>query len=455
MAPCGCCSTTMADYVLYALALAALWLIYGGFIRSLPASAPRHPRKVAFLHPDLGIGGAENLIVNAAVALQSKGYVVHLFTAHHDKGHCFEETRGDGPLARFVVVYGDWLPRTILGRMYAACAFVRMLYITLRLALQQWDADVFIVDQVALPVPFLRAFLGRPVYFYGHYPDKLLCTDRSSPIKQLYRWPLDKLEEVTTYAADTIVVNSKFTASVFQSAFPSLASRQLSILYPPVNLADFASAPPPHSDAQLQSLLAHKCLFVSLNRFERKKNIALALDALVALRTRIEANVFASVHLVIAGGYDPLNVENAEHLRELQAHVAAHDLASHVTFLTSISNATKLHLLLQARAILYTPSFEHFGIVPVEAMACGTPIVAANTGGPLESIVHGVTGFHCAPTGEAWGAVLAMLVENANGLCATLGAAGKQRAADLFSLDAFAETLDRDMQALAGKSKTN
>ncbi|KAG6529171.1 hypothetical protein ZIOFF_011367 [Zingiber officinale] len=48
--------------------------------------------KIAIIHPDLGIGGAERLIVDAAVQLASHGHNVHLFTSHHDKNRCFEET---------------------------------------------------------------------------------------------------------------------------------------------------------------------------------------------------------------------------------------------------------------------------------------------------------------------------------------------------------------------------
>eukprot|EP00769_Ergobibamus_cyprinoides_P000584 gnl/Ergobibamus_cyprinoides/1591.p2 GENE.gnl/Ergobibamus_cyprinoides/1591~~gnl/Ergobibamus_cyprinoides/1591.p2 ORF type:complete len:168 (+),score=18.47 gnl/Ergobibamus_cyprinoides/1591:524-1027(+) len=43
--------------------------------------------------------------------------------------------------------------------------------------------------------------------------------------------------------------------------------------------------------------------------------------------------------------------------------------------------------------VLYTPSREHFGIVPVEAMCAGAPVVASQSGGPAESVVDGVTGF--------------------------------------------------------------
>ncbi|GAV04360.1 hypothetical protein RvY_14648 [Ramazzottius varieornatus] len=42
------------------------------------------PLDVVFVHPDLGIGGAQRLIVDAAVALQTKGHNVRIVTSHHD-----------------------------------------------------------------------------------------------------------------------------------------------------------------------------------------------------------------------------------------------------------------------------------------------------------------------------------------------------------------------------------
>lgn len=48
---------------------------------------------IAFFHPDLGIGGAERLIIDAAVGLQNRGHKVVIFTSHCDPQHCFDEAR--------------------------------------------------------------------------------------------------------------------------------------------------------------------------------------------------------------------------------------------------------------------------------------------------------------------------------------------------------------------------
>ena len=54
-------------------------------------------RHIVFFHPDLGIGGAERLVVDAAVGLQKRGHRVTIFTSHCDPKHCFEEAR-DGKM---------------------------------------------------------------------------------------------------------------------------------------------------------------------------------------------------------------------------------------------------------------------------------------------------------------------------------------------------------------------
>lgn len=60
------------------------------------------PRTLLFFHPDLGIGGAERLIIDAAVGLQTRGHKVVIFTSHCDPKHCFDEAR-DGTRSHYSI----------------------------------------------------------------------------------------------------------------------------------------------------------------------------------------------------------------------------------------------------------------------------------------------------------------------------------------------------------------
>lgn len=63
---------------------------------------------------------------------------------------------------------------------------------------------------------------------------------------------------------------------------------------------------------------------------------------------------------------------------------------------------TKSLLIAASTSLIYTPAFEHFGIVPIEAMFLGRPVIAIDAGGPRETIVDGKTGFLCPipPSGQ-------------------------------------------------------
>ena len=50
-------------------------------------------KSVAILHPDLGIGGAEQLIVNVALSLVQRGYKVTIYTPFYDPNRCLDETK--------------------------------------------------------------------------------------------------------------------------------------------------------------------------------------------------------------------------------------------------------------------------------------------------------------------------------------------------------------------------
>lgn len=60
--------------------------------------------------------------------------------------------------------------------------------------------------------------------------------------------------------------------------------------------------------------------------------------------------------------------------------------------------------------MLYTPTEEHFGIVPCEAMIQGVPVIAINNGGPLETVEHEKTGFLLENDASIWSEHMSLFV---------------------------------------------
>ncbi|KAI8920923.1 alpha-1,3/1,6-mannosyltransferase ALG2 [Powellomyces hirtus] len=417
------------------------------------------PLRIALVHPDLGIGGAERLVVDAAVGLQSRGHSIDMLTSHHDPSHCFEETR-DGTLN--VSVLGDWLPRQIMGKGHILFAILRGVVLALSMLLPTSPAyDVIVVDQLSASIPILR-FTNAKILFYCHFPDKLL-TKRESFLKKLYRIPVDLLEEATTKAADEIVVNSKFTARIFKGSFPSI-KRVPQVLYPCIHLPSYSEKV--DMSSPLVSLLAsNKKTILSINRFERKKNIELAVLAFSELleKKNIEND---AVRLVVAGGYDPRVEENKEYLRELESLAASLGLNSFVAFagcdsipgttqvlfLPSFNVEQRTYLLANSTCLLYTPSNEHFGIVPVESMYAGLPVIAVNSGGPMETIIDGKTGFLLQPEPAAFADAIYDLISG-GGKAKELGQAGKKLVEETFTSVVFIDALEAIIRStVSGKN---
>jgi len=68
----------------------SIWLIFNGAFVTIMTT---NIQNLVFFHPDLGIGGAERLVIDAAVGLQDRGHRITIFTSHRDTKHCFDEAR--------------------------------------------------------------------------------------------------------------------------------------------------------------------------------------------------------------------------------------------------------------------------------------------------------------------------------------------------------------------------
>ena len=244
--------------------------------------------------------------------------------------------------------------------------------------------------------------------------------------------------------AHKILVNSRFTRSIFKNAFRLLRTEP-DILYPCLIEKGFELPKEFDTQQALYDMLGLKNgqkmprIVTSLNRYERKKNIGLAIKAFREFKTTTKST---DTHmLVIAGGYDDAVLENVEHYEELQALAEGLD---NVVFLRSISNEQRLTLLTHSEVLLYTPENEHFGIVPVEAMYMGCIVLACNSGGPTESLVHEQTGYLLtADDIPAWADKLNQLLSQSpdSSLNRQIIKNSKQRVIDTFSFEQFSNTL--------------
>ncbi|KAJ5832510.1 Glycosyl transferase family 1 [Penicillium riverlandense] len=465
---------------------------------------------VIVIHPDLGIGGAERLIIDAALALQSRGHRVTIYTSHRDKTHCFEEAR-DGTLD--VRVRGNTIfPAHICGRLHILMASLRQLHLTWSLlnelrsrgrtdfpaAKKDKDNDevedevrddVFLVDQLPACVPVLKTF-GKPrpsrrqrILFYCHFPDQLLARrdEKSSLlrlVKLLYRIPFDWFEGWALSASDRVVANSKFSRGVVGQVFGTKQLGDVEVIYPCVPMESTAN--PAKTKTKEKPLWGGKKILLSINRFERKKDMALAIRAYHGLEAEkrkgtrlVIAGKFVCVHSDAVfsnwfdiGGYDNRVQENVQYHQELDDLASGLGLQTatsktvvsalsipdsiDVLFLLSVPTAFKDTLLAQSKLLLYTPINEHFGIVPVEAMQAGLPVLASNTGGPLETIVEGETGWlRDAHAVDEWTAVMnkvlyGMTPEEVD----KMAAAGKARAQQEFSFTAMGDRLEDEISTM-------
>ncbi|MDX6703584.1 MAG: hypothetical protein QOF26_3810 [Baekduia sp.] len=159
--------------------------------------------------------------------------------------------------------------------------------------------------------------------------------------------------------------------------------------------------------------------------------------------------------LVVAGG-PPLGELNGDpEARRLRALADRHAVAGRVDLRGRVSRDDLPALLRSADALVTVPWYEPFGITPLEAMACGTPVVASAVGGMIDTVVDGVTGRHVPPRDpERLASVLRDLLADP-GARAAQGRAGVRRTRQLYDWDRVAlATLDVYQELVARRRRS-
>jgi D-inositol-3-phosphate glycosyltransferase len=183
---------------------------------------------------------------------------------------------------------------------------------------------------------------------------------------------------------------------------------------------------------------------VMVTRLVERKGVA---DAIAAL-----AHV-PNAELVVAGGpprerlrCDPVAVR-------FQAAARDAGVADRFHMWGALAREDVPALLRSADVAICTPWYEPFGIVPLEAMACGVPVVGSAVGGLLDTLVDGVTGVHVPPRDPtALAAALRSLLADP-ALRRSMGAAGAVRVHLGYGWDRIASATLSAYRALAKVSR--
>lgn len=185
--------------------------------------------------------------------------------------------------------------------------------------------------------------------------------------------------------------------------------------------------------------------FLLPGRIMWTKNIELGIQAF--RRFRELCKHASDFRLVIAGIIDEKSRPYFEHLRAMVGN------DGHIEFVVAPSDQELAGLYRDCYSVLFTAFNEDWGIVPLEAMAFGKPVIAVNRGGPLESISHGRDGFLEDPQPDVFAERMRQLVDNP-GDAFQIGRAGF-RTSKTYSWDTFVGRLDRLIEEVVPARSAN
>jgi len=247
----------------------------------------------------------------------------------------------------------------------------------------------------------------------------------TSPPERLAR------EEHLACAADAVIA----TCSDEVRELLALGARpdKLHVVPCGVDLEAFRSGPSPRVLRPMRRI-------VSIGRLVERKGVRTLIEALPLV---------PGAELVVAGGPDERELDGDPHVRLLRAAAAELGVASRVRFVGRVGRADVPALMRSADVVACVPWYEPFGIVPLEAMACGVPVVGAAVGGLLDSVVDGVTGLLVPPRDPVATAAALNRVLGDEDLRLRLGRAAAEHVATRFGWPRVAELTETVYTQLA------
>ncbi|MFA5246742.1 MAG: glycosyltransferase [Candidatus Micrarchaeia archaeon] len=166
---------------------------------------------------------------------------------------------------------------------------------------------------------------------------------------------------------------------------------------------------------------SYEKFFFVPGRINWTKNVELAI--LAFQRMGHDNPGLSDFKLVVAGGVDEKSRGYFEYLKTKYEKPSK----GKITFIESPQEEQLLQLYSTCYAVLFPAINEDWGLIPIEAMSFEKPVVAANQGGPAESVLDAITGFLAEPTEQDFAAKMAALGRDEK-LARKMGAQGRKRA---------------------------
>jgi D-inositol-3-phosphate glycosyltransferase len=249
-------------------------------------------------------------------------------------------------------------------------------------------------------------------------------------VKRRHQGPRDtspptRLREETTVAREADRIVATCSDEVFELVRMGADLRRVAVVPCGVDLELFR----PEGPVAPRPSERHRLLVVS--RLVERKGIGNVITAMAEL---------PEAELVVAGGPPAAELACDPEVRRLTALAERLGVAGRVRLLGRVGRAELPALYRSADLVVCVPWYEPFGIVPLEAMACGVPVVASAVGGLVDTVVDGVTGVHVPPRrpGLVAEAVAGLLADPERR--AALGAAGARRARRRYGWDRIARS---------------
>jgi len=199
--------------------------------------------------------------------------------------------------------------------------------------------------------------------------------------------------------------------------------------------------------------------FAPMSRFEARQQLGLDPDEFIVLqlgrmvpRKGIENVVRAMALLpretlprllVVGGESDTPDPRATPEIGRLQGIARELEVDDIVTFTGRRQRDRLRAYYCAANVFVTTPWYEPFGITPLEAMACGTPVIGSAVGGIQYSVVDGLTGYLVPPNDPRALAEHLLYLQTHPALSRALGLAGVRRAQAMFTWDQVAEQLSQ------------